>query len=199
MVMRCGMVKIISMSAVGLVLWCSQVMASTTFQPGDSEQALSQALVEATWPADITQLATNYLERYPLAAGAATARRLKDQAAKPEAVLARTDVRLYRRAFALAESKPELAPDIHRAALGDHVAAMRMSQAHQRGERGAAKDERLTLGWLQYAAVLGNDQAAYDLAVYFRQQDQPAVASQYEAMAVALNHPFPTELDHVRK
>lgn len=199
MVMRCGMIKMISMGAVGWVLWCSQVMAATTFQPGDSEQGLSQALVEANWPADITQLATNYLERYPLAAGAATARRLKDQAAKPEAVLARADVRLYRRAFAVAQAKPELAQDIHQAALGDHRAAMRLSQAHQHGERGAAKDERLVLGWLQYAAVLGNDQAAYDLAVYFRGQDQPAVASQYEALAVALNHPFPTELNHIRK
>jgi TPR repeat protein len=191
--------KMISVSVVSLVLWCSQAMAATTPPPGDSEQALSQAMAEATWPADITHLAANYLERYPLAAGAATARRLKEQAAKPQAVLARTDVRLYRRAFAVAASTPQLAPDIHQAALGDHMAAMRMSQAHQRGERGAAKDERLALGWLQYAAVLGNDQAAYDLAVYFRRQDQPAVASQYEALAVALNHPFPTELDHVRK
>ncbi len=193
------MVKMISMSMVGLALWCSQAMAATTPQPGDSEQALSQALAEATWPADITQLASTYLERYPQAAGAATARHLKEQAAKPQAVLARTDVRLYRRAFAVAESKPQLAQDIHQAALGDHAAAMRLSQAHQRGDHGAAKDERLVLGWLQYAAVLGNDQAAYDLAVYFRRQDQPAVASQYEALAVALNHPFPTELDHVRK
>jgi hypothetical protein len=192
------MVKMMSMSVVGLALWCSQAMAVTP-QAGESEQALNQALTEATWPADISHLAANYLERYPLAAGAATARRLQAQAAKPEAVLARTDVRLYRRAFALATSSPQLAEDIHQAALGDHAAAMRMSQAHQRGERGAAKDARLSLGWLQYAAVLGNDQAAYDLAVYFRQQDQPAVASQYEAMAVALNHPFPTVLDHVRK
>ncbi|MGH6647966.1 hypothetical protein [Aquabacterium sp.] len=193
------MVKMISVSLVGLMLWCSQALAATTPPAGDSEPALSQALAEATWPADITQLATHYLERYPLAAGAATAQRLKEQAAKPEAVLARTDVRLYRRAFALANSAPQLAEDIHRAALGDHAAAMRLSQAHQRGERGAAKDARLSLGWMQYAAVLGNDQAAYDLAVYFRQQDQPAVASQYEALAVALNHAFPTTLDHVRK
>jgi hypothetical protein len=193
------MVKTISMSVLGLVLCCSQALSATTPPSADSEQALNQAMHEATWPADITQLASSYLDRYPLAAGAAEARRLKEQAAKPEAALARTDVRLYRRAFALAVSSPQLAQDIHQAALGDHAAAMRLSQAHQRGERGAAKDARLSLGWLQYAAVLGNDQAAYDLAVYFRQQDQPAVASQYEAMAVALNHAFPTVLDHVRK
>lgn len=191
--------KMISMSVLGVVLWCSQAMAATTPSSGDSEQALSQALHEATWPADITQLANSYLERYPLSAGAAEARRLKDQAAKPEAALARTDVRLYRRAFDLASSTPQLTQDIHQAALGDHAAAMRLSQAHQRGERGASKDARLSLGWLQYAAVLGNDQAAYDLAIYFRQQDQPAVASRYEALAVALNHAMPTVLDHVRK
>ncbi|MBA4108126.1 MAG: hypothetical protein C0487_00820 [Leptothrix sp. (in: Bacteria)] len=173
--------------------------ASAPFQPAESEQALGQAMLEATWPADIAQLAATYLERYPQSSGAATARRLKEQAAKPQLVLARTDVRLYRRAFVVAASTPQLAQDSHQAALGDHVAAMRMSQAHQRGERGAAKDERLALGWLQYAAVLGNDQAAYDLAVYFRQQNQPAVASQYEALAVALNHPFPNALDHIRK
>lgn len=191
--------KMISISVAGLLLWCSQAMAATAPVNVDSEQALGQALVQATWPADISQLATHYLERYPLAAGADTARRLKEQAARPEAALARTDVRLYRRAFVLANSNPQIAQDIHQAALGDHQAAMRLSRAHRLGERGAAKDERLALGWLQYAAVLGNDQAAYDLAVYFRQQDQPAVASQYEALAVALNHPFPTSLDHVRK
>lgn len=194
------MVKMMSMGALGLVLWCSQAMAaSAPFQPAESEQALGQAMLEATWPADIAQLATTYLERYPQSSAAETARRLKEQAAKPQLVLARTDVRLYRRAFVVAASTPQLAQDSHQAALGDHVAAMRMSQAHQRGERGAAKDERLALGWLQYAAVLGNDQAAYDLAVYFRQQNQPAVASQYEALAVALNHPFPNALDHIRK
>lgn len=194
------MVKMMSMGALGLVLWCSQAMAaSAPFQPAESEQALGQAMLEATWPADIAQLAATYLERYPQSSAAETARRLKEQAAKPQLVLARTDVRLYRRAFVVAASTPQLAQDSHQAALGDHVAAMRMSQAHQRGERGAAKDERLALGWLQYAAVLGNDQAAYDLAVYFRQQNQPAVASQYEALAVALNHPFPNALDHIRK
>lgn len=192
------MVKMMTMSVVGLLLWCSQAVAVTP-QAGESEQALSQALAEATWPADISRLAANYLERYPLAEGAGAARRLQQQTAKPEAVLARTDVRLYRRAFAVAASAPQLSEDIHAAALGDHAAAMRMSQVHQRGEHGAAKDARLSLGWLQYAAALGNDQAAYDLAIYFRQQDQPAVASQYEAMAVALNHPFPTVLDHMRK
>lgn len=192
------MVKLMSMSVVGLVLWCNQAVAATP-QTGESEQALNQAMVEATWPADINRLAANYLERYPLAEGATTARRLQQQTAKPEAVLARTDVRLYRRAFAVAATVPQLAEDIHAAALGDHAAAMRMSQVHRRGEHGAAKDARLSLGWMQYAAALGNDQAAYDLAVYFRQQDQPAVASQYEALAVALNHPFPTVLDHMRK
>jgi TPR repeat protein len=192
------MVKLISVSVLSLLLWCGQALAATP-QSGETEPALRQALQEATWPADITRLAANYLDRYPLASGAATAKRLQQQALKPESVLARTDVRLYRRAFVVSDSAPLVAADIHQAALGDHAAAMRMSQAHERGERGVAKDARLSLGWLQYAAALGNDQAAYDLAVYFRQQDQPAVASQYEALAVALNHPFPTALDHVRK
>ncbi|RZI86088.1 MAG: hypothetical protein EOP38_02695 [Rubrivivax sp.] len=191
--------KWISISALSLGLWCGSALAGTP-QAGESEADLGQALAAATWPADISRLAGLYLDRYPQAAGADAARRLQQQAATPETILQRSDVRLYRRAFAVsASTPPELSSDIHQAALGDHAAAMRVAQSHRLGERGAAKDAKLSLGWLQYAAVLGNDQAAYDLAVYFRQQDQPAVASRYEALAVALNHPLPTVLDHVRK
>jgi len=192
------MVKLILMSVLGFLLCCSPARAADP-RMGETEPALMQALEQATWPADIARLAAQYLDHYPAASGAARAKRLQEQVAQPEAVLARTDVRLYRRAFVVPASAPWLGADIRQAALGDHAAAMRVSQAHGHGERGLAKDAKLSLGWLQYAAALGDDQAAYDLAVYFRQQDQPAVASRYEALAMALNHSFPKTLDHVRK
>ena len=54
-------------------------------------------------------------------------------------------------------------------------------------------------GWLQYAAMLGNDGASYELALHYRRIGQPVLASKYEARAAELGFVAPRALDHNRK
>ena len=52
---------------------------------------------------------------------------------------------------------------------------------------------------MQYAAALGNAEASYELAVYYRKASLPALAAPYEARAEELGFKAPPALDHVRK
>jgi TPR repeat protein len=58
---------------------------------------------------------------------------------------------------------------------------------------------RTAEGWMQYAAALGNGIASYELAVYYRRQEQPVPAAQYETRARDLGYTPPSTLDNVRK
>lgn len=166
-----------------------------------AETELRQAMQEALWPADIVRLSGDYLRQYPGGNWADAARALHERSSASAQVLGRKDVRLYRTAFQVTPDAPEFKDDIRKAALGDQDAAIRLARAQQRADEGAdpATANSRYVGWLQYAAMLGHQKAAYELALHFRKQDQPVLASQYEARAVALGYTPPTVLDHVRK
>ncbi|RZI84006.1 MAG: hypothetical protein EOP38_10540 [Rubrivivax sp.] len=166
-----------------------------------AETELRQAMQEALWPADIVRLSGDYLRQYPGGNWADAARALHERASTSAQVLGRKDVRLYRTAFQPTLAAPELKDEIRKAALGDQDAAIRLARGQQINDDGAdvATANSRYVGWLQYAAMLGHQQAAYELALHFRKQDQPVLASQYEARAVALGYTPPTVLDHVRK
>lgn len=165
----------------------------------ESEGALRQELQQAVWPADIVRLADQYLSRYPSAAWAGSASALRERAGMTMVVLKRNDVRLYRSAFQPASDASAIQDDVRRAALGDIAAAVRLAHLHQRGEAGMAQDMNRYVGWLQYASMLGDDRASYELALHFRREAQPVLAAKYEARAVELGFTPPRDLDHVRK
>lgn len=165
----------------------------------ESEGALRQQLQQAAWPADIVRLADQYLSRYPSAAWADSASALRERAGMTMVVLKRNDVRLYRSAFQPAADDGAIQEDVRRAALGDIDAAVRLAHLHQRGEAGMAQDMNRYVGWLQYASMLGDDRASYELALHFRREAQPVLAAKYEARAVELGFTPPRDLDHVRK
>jgi hypothetical protein len=162
-----------------------------------AETTLRQSMQEALWPADIVQAAGDYLRSYPNGAWADAARALYERASGSAQALARKDVRLYRGAFQADLLPQGVKDDLRKAALGDQDAAVRLARAYK--QAGGDKAGSRYVGWLQYAAVLGNEKAAYELALHFRTQDQPVLASQYEARALALGYVMPTVLDHVRK
>jgi hypothetical protein len=191
---------------LGLACCVGAVQAAqpSTVAAAASQQAeteLRQAMQEALWPAEIVRLSGDYLRQYPDGNWADAARALHERASASAQVLGRKDVRLYRSAFQLAPVAPGLKDDIRKAALGDPDAAIRLARSQQTHDDGVdmATANSRYVGWLQYAAVLGHQNAAYELALHFRKQDQPALASQYEARAVALGYTPPTVLDHVRK
>lgn len=171
--------------------------AAPAAEPTTTETTLRQSMQEALWPADIVQAAGDYLRSYPDGAWADAARALHERASGTAQVLARRDVRLFRGAFQSELQPAAVKDDLRKAALGDRDAAVRLAHAYK--QSGGDKAGSRYVGWLQYAASMGHDKAAYELALHFRTQDQPALASQYEARAVALGYVMPTALDHVRK
>ena len=171
--------------------------------PGD-ELGLLQALLQATWPADIVRLADGYLRRHGQHAWAIEAASLKQRALVAATLLRRNDVPLFRAAFVDAAVSDDGAladaalADVRLAALGDATAAWRQADRAAL-QPGAAANPHRRVGWLHYAAALGSAQAAYALSLHYRAAAQPLLAAQLEARAAALGHVLPKALDHARK
>ena len=167
--------------------------------PPPPELALSQELQDARWPADIVIVADRYVTSYSNGPSSASARDDIDKARKTKRLLERSDIRLYRGDFLVRGAAPALYDDVRKAALGDKDAAARMARLYRDGEGGVDANPSRYVGWLQYAAALGNAAASYELAVYYRKSDQPALAAPYEARAEELGFKAPAALDNVRK
>ncbi|HIV71749.1 MAG TPA: hypothetical protein H9903_12520 [Candidatus Aquabacterium excrementipullorum] len=187
---------VVASFVLGLACVAGVANAAPAAEP-TTETSLRQSMQEALWPADIVQAAGDYLRQYPNGDWADAARALYERASTSARVLARSDVRLYRGAFQSDLLPAPVKADLRKAALGDQDAAVRLAHAYK--QAGGDKAGSRYVGWLQYAAVMGHDKAAYELALHFRNQDQPVLASQYEARALALGYVMPTVLDHVRK
>ncbi len=164
------------------------------------EQALWKQVEDSAWPADVVKLCDAYLQQYPqgkLAPAASVAREGAGEAAK---AMQRNDVRLYRSAFT---GKPDMPAswwrDVRKAARGDKDAAARLGHMYKTGDDGLPRDANRFEGWLQFAAALGNGIASYELALYYRNQDQPLLAAQFETRARELGYTPPPSLDHYRK
>lgn len=160
-----------------------------------TEQGLRQALQSASWPGDLVRLADEYLLQFAHRPWAAEAVEIRRRAAVTAQLLRGEEVQLFRSAFALPPEPGRARDDLRRAALGDASAAFRLAQQRQGGER----DSSLQVGWLQLAAELGSERAAYELALHFRRQSQPLIASQYERRANELGFLVLPALDHARK
>ena len=78
------------------------------------------------------------------------------------------------------------------AALGDPAASR---SGCRRGMAAAARH----VGWLQFAARLGSDEAACALALHYRRDAQPLRAARREARAIELGFQPPPALDHRRR
>ena len=172
--------------------------------PRKEAESVAWARVESQiWPADVARTAAAYIADYPDSALAGSAQVARDGASEAAQILRRNDVRLYRSAFAMPPDTPaDMAADIVKAGRGDKDAAARLGQRHSvdGGLYGASVDKTGRFeGWMQYAAALGNGIASYRLALYYRRNDQPQLASQYEALARKLGYTPPPSLDNSRK
>ena len=164
--------------------------------PPPPEPALAQELLDARWPADIVAVGERYVAAYPQGPYAATARIELERARNTRRLLERSDIRLYRGDFLARGASATLYDDVRKAALADKEAAARMARLYREGEN---ENPGRYVGWLQYAAALGNAPASYELAVHYRKSDQPALAAPYEARAEELGFQPPPTLDNVRK
>ena len=179
------------------LLLAAAALAGSAFAvpfPPPPEPSLGQELQDARWPADIVIVADRYVTSYPTGPAAAVARADMEKARNTKRLLERSDIRLYRGGGA-----PSLYDDVRKAALADKEAAARMARLYRDGDGGVEANPSRYVGWLQYAAALGNAAASYELAVFYRKSDQPALAAPYEARAEELGFKAPTALDNVRK
>ncbi len=164
-----------------------------------SESSDWSALQAAVWPADVLRLAEAYMQQWPNSAQYGSARVAAAGAAEAQAILARNDVRLYRRAFDLAAaSAGGWRADLLKAARGDKDAAARIGRQWRTSAGGGAEVSRYE-GWMQYAAELGNGIASYELALHYRRQDQPQPAARWESRSRELGYTPPPSLDNRRK
>ncbi|MEP7301974.1 MAG: hypothetical protein ABI699_10635 [Caldimonas sp.] len=167
--------------------------------PPPPEPALGQELQDARWPADIVSVAARYVRSYPQGPAAAAARSELERARNTERLLERSDIRLYRGDFLVRGASPTIYDDVRKAALGDKDAAARIAHLYRDAEGAVQANLSRYVGWLQYSAALGNGPASYELAVFYRKADQPALAAPYEARAEELGFKAPAALDNVRK
>jgi TPR repeat protein len=186
----------ILVALLGIVAVASPALALAQRYPPPPEPALAQELLDARWPADIVTVGERYLAAYPGGPYAATVRAELERARNTRRLLERSDIRLYRGDFVARGAAPTLYDDVRKAALADKEAAARIARLYKEGE--GANLARY-VGWLQYAAALGNAPASYELAVHYRKADQPALAAPYEARAEELGFVAPPTLDNVRK
>lgn len=164
------------------------------------EKTLWQQVEDSYWPGDVVKRSDEYLKRFPggrLASAAQVAREGAGDAAK---VMQRNDVRLYKSAFNPKPDSPvSLLRDLRKAAWGDKDAAARIARMYRNGQDGVNTDPNRYEGWMQFASALGNGIASYELALYYRGQDQPLMAAQFESRARELGYTPPPTLDHYRK
>jgi hypothetical protein len=178
---------------LGALAVCTVAIAHAA--PPPPEATLRQDLQDARWPADIVREAGRYLTSYPQGPSAVGARADLDRARNTKRLLERSDIRLYRADFVSEGAQAPVLEDVRKAALADKDAAFRLAHMHRDGESGLKAD----LGRLQYSAALGNGPGSYELALYYRKDNQPALAAPYEARAEELGFKAPAALDNVRK
>lgn len=177
--------------------WALAAGTPVLAQGADSEAALRSAVAEAVWPGDIVRAAERFLQAYPASPAAAGIADERERALEAWRVVRMPDLRLYRTAFVPGSDGTASREDLRRAALGDRAAAVRLAQASRPAD-GAPGGERW-VGWLQFAAALGDDEASYALALHYRRTGQPLLAARYESRALALGYRPAPSLDHVRK
>jgi TPR repeat protein len=168
-----------------------------------SEAALRQEVEQALWPNDIAELATDYMRLYPANPGGSWARELRERARIAMRALNSEDVKLYKSAFqphrVPLSAPPTANEDLRKSALGDKDAAYRVAKVYEQPDATSGPELDRYAGWLQFAARLGNEKAAYDLALLYRRLGQPQLAAKFEARAIELGFKPPPALDHIRK
>lgn len=180
-------------------LACPAVHAADAVPEAWQHSELRQQCDMATWPADIVRLCDRTLSSEPAATDAPSVAAIRDLAAQTARILGSNAVKLQRGAFHAPELTGNRRLELRQAALGDADAAIRLARLYQHGFASLPADAYRYLGWLQFAAALGSDNAAYELALFYRRTGQPALAAMYETQAVALGYSVPLALDHIRK
>jgi len=183
----------------GLVLMAAFVHPARAAEEAADAAALRDQVLAATWPADIVRLSQAYVDRYPHSDFASDAQRLRDRATATAQLLGDRGTKLQRSAFRTDTMSPDQREILRQAALGDRSAAVELAHTYAHDGAASAAAQNRYVGWMQYAALLGDKTAAYAVALYYRDVGEPAIAAVYQSRAEALGYVAPHALDNVRK
>lgn len=176
------------------------ITAPQAAQPVDpAERAAWLAIQGADWPVDLLRLCGEYLARFATSQQTQAVALYQEGAKEALKVLRTKEVKLFKTSFVLpdvAQGQADLT-ELNRAARGDKDAAARIARLHR--ALGTEQGKSRYVGWLQYASALGNGIASYELALFYRTEDQPLLAAQAEARARQLGYTPPRALGHERK
>lgn len=192
--------EVIVNKTTGLILALFIQLAASAAWANEAapREDLRQQMHTATWPADIVRIADRLLAVEERDEAIADARRIRREAAWTAQLLQSNVMLLQRSAFVASNNAGER-QDMRQAALGNPEAALRMARRYQPGINSNAADPHRYVGWLQLASQLGNDNASYELALFFRKEGQPSQAAVYETRAAQQGYIAPVALDHIRK
>ena len=164
------------------------------------EEAAWLEIQNTDWPVDLLRRCKVFLTQFPESTKASSVALYQAGATQALEVLRAKEVKLFKTSFVVPSVKPSQGQpvnDLSRAARGDKDAAARIARMHRalNTEQGLLR----YLGWLQFAGGLGNGIASYELALYYRANEQPLLAAQAEARARQLGYSPPRALGHDRK
>lgn len=170
------------------------------------EEAAWREIQNTDWPVDLLRHCKAFLKQYPESTRASSVMLYQAGAIQALEVLRAKEVKLFKTSFVLPglpsdegeqNSVRAHLTDLSRAARGDKDAAARIARLHR--ALGTEQGRLRYLGWLQFAGGLGNGIASYELALYYRANEQPLLAAQAEARARQLGYSPPRALGHDRK
>lgn len=163
------------------------------------ELYLWNQLRQTRWPPDLLALMDRFLAKYPQSEARTLLELSRKGVIQAARALNRRDLKLHRTGFVLPDGvQSEFAQeDLLRASRGDKDAAARVGRLHRESKSMHAQFR--FEAWMMYATALGNGIACYELALFYRNQDQPALAAAAESKALELGFSPPASLDHFRK
>jgi hypothetical protein len=156
-------------------------------------------LRQTRWPPDVLALSDRFLVKYPNSEARVLVELSRRGVILASRALNRRDLKLHRTGFVLPDgvNSDFAQEDLLRASRGDKDAAARVGCLHQESKSIHAQFRHEA--WMMYATALGNGIACYELALFYRNQNQPALAAAAESKTVELGFSPPVGLEHFRK
>jgi hypothetical protein len=167
---------------------------------GTTEEDLFRNMGNSTWPDDVRKSSEILLKAYPSSRYRSEAMVARIGAIKAKAVLAdpNSDINLDVKDFKLSpgHEDQEYAENLRRSGRGDKDAAVRIAQRH------VSRSDPVQLSryeaWLQFAGLLGDGIACYELSRHYNDLGMPAEAGKWSSRAKRFGYNAPAQLRTTR-
>jgi hypothetical protein len=167
---------------------------------GPTEEELFLQLNSSTWPDDVRKSSEVLLKSYPGSRYRSEATVARIGAVKAKQVLGdpNNDINLGVKDFkpALGNADREYAENLRRAGRGDKDAAVRIANRFDSGKDPVQLSRYEA--WLQFAGLLGDGIACYELSRHYNELGMPAEAGKWSSRAKKFGYNAPAQLRTTR-